>query len=428
MSGAVQRGVQTRELERLRARLAEAEETLTAIRQGEVDAIAVDGPRGRQIYTLQGADEPYRVLAESMSEGAASLTATGTILFCNQRLAEMTGRPLERLPGSRMEELLPASEHERFRDLLRQGQAGEARGETQFRRPDGRLMPVLVSLRSIPAGHEVGLCLVATDLRERKQAEEKIRFWNEQLEQRVASRTEELGALNRELESFNYAVAHDLRGPLRQIDGFAALLGEESEGALNADCQAHLTMIRDGVRRMSQLLEDLLSLSRLGRRELRKQPCGLKSLVEEVVAELTRETGERQIEWRIAELPRVECDRNLMKQVLLNLLSNALKFTRPRNPAIIEMGETMAQGQPAVFIRDNGVGFDMKYSDKLFGVFQRLHRAEEFEGTGVGLAVVQRIMHRHGGRVWAEGEVGRGATLYLSFPACEKKEAEAAAA
>ena len=422
MRGAGQRGVRARELEQLRARLAEAEETLAAIRQGEVDAIAVDGPRGRQIYTLQGADQPYRVLAESMSEGAASLTAAGTILFCNQRLAEMTGRPLEWLPGSRMEELLAESEQQRFREMLRQGRAGETRGETQLRRRDGSLLPVLVSLRAIPTGEEVGLCLVATDLRERKQAEEKIRLWNRELEQRVAARTEELSALNRELESFNYAVAHDLRAPLRQIDGFAGLLAEESEGALNDSCQAHLAMIRDLVRRMAQLLEDLLSLSRLGRRELRKQPCGLRPLAEEAVKELQAESRDRQVEWRITELPRVECDRNLMKQVLLNLLSNALKFTRSRNPAIIEVGETTRQGKPAVYIRDNGVGFDMKYADKLFGVFQRLHRAEEFEGTGVGLAIVQRIVHRHGGRVWAEAEVDRGATFYLSFPACEKKE------
>jgi len=251
---------------------------------------------------------------------------------------------------------------------------------------------------------------------------------NLDLERRIAERTEELRAMNKELEAFNYAVAHDLRAPLRHIHGFAELLSEEAGSVLSDSSKRHLELIRDSVRHMGQLLEDLLCLSRLGRQELRKQVCGLNSLVEEVVTGLKPEIKDREVEWRIAELPFVECDPALMKQILVNLLSNALKFTRPRQPAIIEVGQTTVDGEPVIFVRDNGVGFSMKYVDKLFGLFQRLHRQEDFEGTGVGLAIVQRIVYRHGGRVWAEAELNKGATFYLSLHTCEAERNDQAIA
>ncbi len=236
------------------------------------------------------------------------------------------------------------------------------------------------------------------------------------VEQELGRRTVELEAVNKELESFNYAVAHDLRSPLRHIHGFSEILGEEARPVLGESAQHHLQMIGDSVRYMEQLLEDLLQLSRLGRQELTKRPCSLKSIVNEVVNRLKPEAKDREVEWRIGELPLAECDPALMRHVITNLLSNALKFTRTRSIAIIEIGETTIDGEEAIFVRDNGVGFNMKYMDKLFGLFQRLHRQEDFEGTGVGLAIAQRIMHRHGGRVWAEAEVNKGATFYLSLP------------
>jgi light-regulated signal transduction histidine kinase (bacteriophytochrome) len=206
------------------------------------------------------------------------------------------------------------------------------------------------------------------------------------------------------------------------------MLAEEASPVLNDSGKHHLDTIRDSVEHMSQLLEDLLKLSRLGRQELSKQVCSLKPLVEEVVKGLKPEMQDRQVEWRIADLPFVEGDPVLLKQVFVNLLSNALKFTRTRQPAIIEIGQTTIDGEPVVFVRDNGVGFSMKYADKLFGLFQRLHRQQDFEGTGVGLAIVQRIIHRHGGRVWAEAEVNKGATFYLSLRACEAEKKELATA
>jgi len=229
-------------------------------------------------------------------------------------------------------------------------------------------------------------------------------------------------AANQELEAFTYSVSHDLRAPLRHISGFSKLLTEEYGSTLAPEAQHHVQRIQEGTRRMGMLVDDLLNLARVGRRELTLQISGLKSVVEELIRELEREYEGRQIEWRIGELPFVECDAGLMKQVFQNLLSNAIKFTRPRAQPVIEVGQKNENGSQVVFVRDNGVGFSMKYANKLFGVFQRLHRAEDFEGTGVGLATVQRIVQKHGGRVWAEAELDKGATFYFTLGTSEIPE------
>jgi light-regulated signal transduction histidine kinase (bacteriophytochrome) len=227
-------------------------------------------------------------------------------------------------------------------------------------------------------------------------------------------------ASNRELEAFSYSVSHDLRAPLRHISGFSKILSEEYSASLAPEAQHHLQRIQEGTQRMGQLVDDLLSLARVGRQGLRLQVTSLKPLVEEVISESLPDTAARQVEWKIDNLPFVECDPALMKQVFQNLLSNALKFTRPRSPAVIEIGQENQAGTPVVFVRDNGVGFNMKYSDKLFGVFQRLHRPEDFEGTGVGLATVQRIIQKHSGRIWAEAELDKGAAFFFTLGAAER--------
>ena len=231
----------------------------------------------------------------------------------------------------------------------------------------------------------------------------------------MTERTAALAASNKELEAFTYSVSHDLRAPLRHIDGFSKMLLERYSEHLDAKGCHYLDEVRTGARNMGRLVDELLALSRVGRQEPRLQVTGLNSLVEEVRSELMKDTGDRQIEWKIASLPFVECDPTLMRQVVMNLLSNAVKYTRPRDRAVIEVGHIQQGGEAVMFVRDNGVGFNMKYADKLFGVFQRLHRTEDFEGTGVGLATVQRIIGKHNGRVWAEAELNQGATFYFTL-------------
>lgn len=238
----------------------------------------------------------------------------------------------------------------------------------------------------------------------------------ETLEERVASRTAELQVANRELEAFAYTVSHDLRAPLRHIDGYMELLKQRMNRTLDERSQHYMITISDAANHMGQLIDNLLDFSRMGRFELSKAPVNLGVLVREVIQEYEPATESRAIHWRIADLPTVKGDRAMLRLVLVNLLSNALKFTRERALADIEIGCQMGKKETIIFIRDNGVGFDMAYADKLFGVFQRLHHSDEFEGTGIGLASVRRIVNRHGGRVWAEGEVNQGATFYVSLP------------
>jgi PAS domain S-box-containing protein len=251
---------------------------------------------------------------------------------------------------------------------------------------------------------------------QRQRAEDAIRQLNAELERRVSDRTAQLEAANKELEAFSYSVSHDLRAPLRAIGGFARILQDEHAAQLTPEAQRPLGRILDNARRMSQLIDDLLNLSRLTRAALRRQPISLSRLAHEVVAAHQQREPHRQIECLIAPDLSVYGDPNLLKIVLENLLGNAWKFTIHQSQGRIEVGRlTQPDGQPVYFVRDNGAGFDMRYADKLFGAFQRLHGAEEFEGTGIGLATVQRIIHRHGGRVWAEGAVGAGAMFYFTL-------------
>jgi signal transduction histidine kinase len=244
---------------------------------------------------------------------------------------------------------------------------------------------------------------------------ERFRTLNEELEHRVTQRTAELQATNKELEAFTYSVSHDLRAPLRRIDGFAKLLVDDYAANLPDEARHYLSRVREGTKQMGLLVDDLLNLARLGRQEVKLQVAGLSSIVERVATGLKRETEGRDIEWKIEPLPFVECDPALMEVVFTNLLSNAVKYTRPRPHAVIQVGAIQENGHPVIFVRDNGVGFSMKYADKLFGVFQRLHRAEDFEGTGVGLATVQRILHKHAGAIWAAAELDKGACFYFTL-------------
>jgi signal transduction histidine kinase len=254
-------------------------------------------------------------------------------------------------------------------------------------------------------------------VRERQRAEDEVRRLNSELEERVRARTGELQTANEELEAFSYSVSHDLRTPLRHMAGFLYLMAQKPD--VKEEDRAHLAVIQGAVKRMWNLIDALLAFSRAGRVAIRRAPIDVKGLVEEARVELADEIRSRKISWRLGTLPVVEGDRVLLQQVMTNLLSNAVKFSRHRETAEIEIRESPenAQGNERVFlVRDNGVGFDIAYSKKLFAVFKRLHGPEEFDGSGVGLANVERIVRRHGGRIWAEAAVDAGATFYVALP------------
>jgi light-regulated signal transduction histidine kinase (bacteriophytochrome) len=237
------------------------------------------------------------------------------------------------------------------------------------------------------------------------------------LEQRVQERTAQLNSANADLEAFSYSVSHDLRAPLRHISSFSQILREECWARMDDNSRHYLERIQDAANNMAQLVEGLLKLGRIGRRELARVVTDLDSLVKDVLVDMQPEFEGRRIDWQIADLPSIECDPALVKQVFTNLLSNAVKYTRAREIAVIEVGRIEEEEVPVFFVRDNGAGFDQRYAGKLFGVFERLHRADEFEGTGVGLSTVQRIVRKHGGEIWAKAEVDKGATFFFALAA-----------
>jgi signal transduction histidine kinase len=258
-------------------------------------------------------------------------------------------------------------------------------------------------------------------IRARQKAEAETRSLNRGLERRVEKRTAELQETNRELEAFTYSVSHDLRAPLRHMDGYSRILQQEFGPQLPEQAQHYLDRVRGAATHMAELVEGLLHISRIGREVPQRRMFCPNALLEEAKEDVLLEAGDRTILWEFAALPEMEADPVLLRQVFANLLSNAIKFTRNISRPVIEVGSREEEGGIVVFVRDNGAGFDPRFADKLFGVFQRLHRQDEFEGTGIGLATVQRIMHNHGGRVWAESQVDQGATFYFWLPARTKE-------
>ena len=376
---------------------------------------------------LRQSEERFRSAMEHSAIGMSLIAPDGTWLDVNQAKCEMTGYTRGEMIGQNFykiiypDDLFANLQH--YQRLL-DGEIDSYRLEGRHLHKSGRVIWVDASVSIVRDENRKPIYCIAQiqDITHRKRDEELLRTLNAELEQRVQERTHKLKEANKELEAFSYSVSHDLRAPLRAIDGFSRILLEDNVDKLDEDGKRVLGVIRSNTQNMGRLIDDLLAFSRLGRKQM--EPClvNMTELASDVFQQVKSGCVDQNIHLNLAPLPNIEGDPALIRQVFVNLLSNAVKYSKTRSESLIDVSARPENGEYVYSIKDNGVGFDMAYSNKLFGVFQRLHSIEQFEGTGVGLAIVQRIVHRHGGRVWANAKIDEGATFHFSLPKESKYE------
>lgn len=381
--------------------------------------VAMDISRRKQIAEdLRRVSQYARSLLEASLDPLVTISTEGKITDVNEATILATGVAREELIGSDFCDYFTEPEKARagYREVFASGFVRDY--ALTLRHVSGKKRDVIynASIYRAEKGEVSGVFAAARDVTERNQAELEIRQLNAELEQRVAERTAKLEDANKDLESFAYSVSHDLRTPLRAIDGFSHQLLKLYADRVDEDGKRYLNIVRDSAKKMAQLIDDILAFSRMGRTQMAKSEIDMDELVREVCDELRPTFAGRELKLDIQTLPACHGDRAMLRQVWVNLLNNAIKFTAPRTAALVGLGGRVEGAELVYSIKDNGAGFDMRYAEKLFGVFQRLHSNEEFEGTGIGLAIVKRIITRHGGRVWAEGAVDQGATVYFALP------------
>jgi len=376
----------------------------------------------RAEVVLRESEARFKAVSEYSHNSICLINEAGKIFWVNEAFLELGGYSREYMleAASFVQFLAPESINFVTRNFSKfiQKEAYEHHYRFFFMRSDGqkRLCEKHMTDYESRSGERI-LAISMVDITEREQAQEQVRQLNRELEQRVNDRTALLTAANQELEAFSYSVSHDLRAPLRALDGFSAVLLEDYAGQLDEQAQKYLTRIRESSLRMGQLINDLLDLSRVTRAEFTRQPLDLSGLAQTIANELKSQAPQRQVEVNISPNMRVEGDANLIRILLENLLHNAFKFTGKCEQAAIQLGMLEQAGERVYFVRDNGAGFNMAYATKLFTPFQRLHGAQEYPGTGIGLSIVQRIIARHGGRIWPESGIGKGSTFYFTLGA-----------
>jgi len=354
--------------------------------------------------------ERVHQLMDSASDYAIFLLDTnGYVATWNESAQLVKGYSREEIVGKHFSIFYSAEDNARGkpeRELLIAARDGRFEEEGNRVRKDGSEFCANVVISAVRDRSDalIGFVKVTRDLTERRAAEEL-----------TLAQARALKTANAELEAFTYSVSHDLRAPIRQMEGFSKILGEHLGKDIDPQAAQYLRRIHEASLQMSRLVDDLLQLAQIGRQDPKPRHISLDSLVRDVLTNVRAEITDRKIEWRVERLPEIVCDPGLLHVVFTNLLSNAVKYTRSRKKAVIEMGRLLKDGETVIYVRDNGIGFDMKYADKLFGVFQRLHRAEEYEGTGVGLATVNRIIRKHNGRIWAEAAPDKGATFFFTL-------------